>query len=180
MDVGDPSTDLLLETVYEELRRLAAYHLSGERKNFSLQATALVHEVYLRLAPQKSAHWRDRTHFLSLASEMMRRVLVDQARARMREKRGGGAANVSLAEASELGNGRDIEVLHLDLAMGRLAEIDPRKAKLVQFRYFGGLTIEEIAEVLGTSVATAERDWRFSRAFLRRELGSTERSQEGV
>jgi RNA polymerase sigma factor (TIGR02999 family) len=167
MSVPEP----LLASVYDELRRLAAYQLSSEQRGHTLQATALVHEAYLRLAGQSGGQWQDRRHFIAVASEMMRRVLVDHARARQRIKRGSGMANVSLSEAMELVDGRDVEVLDLDRALNRLAEVDPRKARLVELRYFGGLTMEESAEVLGASSATLERDWRFARAFLRRELG---------
>ena len=161
-----------LTAVYNELRRLAAYQLKGERRGHSLQATALVHEAYLRLSGQEGAEPKDRGHFIAIAAEMMRRVLVDHARARLRLKRGSGVANVSLSEAMELADGRDVEVLDLDRALLRLAEVDARKARLVELRYFGGLTMEECAEVLHASVPTLERDWRFSRAFLRRELGA--------
>ncbi|MDQ2946431.1 MAG: sigma-70 family RNA polymerase sigma factor [Acidobacteriota bacterium] len=170
MGVPEP----LLTAVYDELRRLAAYQLSGEQRGHTLQATALVHEAYLRLAGQNAGQWQDRRQFISVAAEMMRRVLVDHARARLRIKRGSGMVNVSLSEATELVDGRDVEVLDLDRALTRLAEVDPRKARLVELRYFGGLTMEESAEVLGASIPTLERDWRFSRAFLRRELGSPE------
>ena len=155
--------------MYQELRRLAAYHLNRERPNHTLQATALVHEAYLRLAPQ-NPDLGDRVQFIAGASLMMRRVLVDHARSHVREKRGGGLERVSLSEASELRSGRTVEVLDLDGALAELAKVDPRKAKLVELRYFGGLTMEESARVLGTSLATAERDWKFSRAFLLREL----------
>jgi RNA polymerase sigma-70 factor (ECF subfamily) len=165
--------ETLLASVYEELRRLAAYQLSGEQRFHTLQATALVHEAYLRLAGQSGGHWQDRRHFIAIASEMMRRVLVDHARARQRLKRGSGMSNVSLSEAMELADGREVEVLDLDRALTRLAEVDARKARLVELRYFGGLTMDECAEVLGSSSATLERDWRFSRAFLRNELGAT-------
>jgi RNA polymerase sigma-70 factor (ECF subfamily) len=165
------ASESILNTVYGELRRLAAYHLGRERPGHSLQATALVHEAYLRLAGQENAPWHNRNQFIALASQMMRRVLVDHARARLRDKRAGGLTKVSLSEASGLIGERDVEVLDLDLALGRLGEIDPRKAKLVELRYFGGLTTEEAAETLGISLATAERDWKFSRAFLIRELG---------
>src|ERR1035441_3681792 len=137
--------DSILNGVYDELRRLAAYHLRQERPDHSLQATALVHEAYLRLSVQDQSQWRDRTQFVAVASQMMRRVLVDHARARVREKRGGGLWKVSLSEAAELADGRDVEVLDLDAALVRLADIDERKAKLVELRYFGGLTMEEAA-----------------------------------
>ncbi len=165
-----PEEDASLSIVYDELRRLAAFQLHRERPNHTLQATALVHEAYLRLAHQDSP-WSGRVHFIAQASLMMRRVLVDHARAHLREKRGGGLEKISLSEAAELGNGRTVEILDLDRALERLAQVDPRKAKQVELRYFGGLTMEESAEVLGTSLATAERDWKFSRAFLLRELG---------
>jgi RNA polymerase sigma-70 factor, ECF subfamily len=165
-----PDEDTALASVYDELRRLAAFHLNRERPNHTLQATALVHEAYLRLAEQYSPRC-DRIHFIAQASLMMRRVLVDYARAHLRDKRGGGWEKVTLSEAAELQDGRAVEVLDLDRALERLAEADPRKAKLVELRYFGGLTMEEAAQVLGTSLATAERDWKFARAFLLRELG---------
>jgi len=165
-------TETVLNTVYDELRRLAAYHLGKERGAHSLQATALVHEAYLRLAGQEHSHWQNRAQFIAVASQMMRRVLVDHARVRLSEKRGGGLEKVSLSEASELAAGREVEVLDLDAALGRLAEVDPRKTRLVELRYFGGLNTEEAAEVLGISLATAERDWKFARAFLIRELGT--------
>ncbi len=162
--------DQTLAGVYDELRRLAAFHLNQERPNHTLQATALVHEAYLRLA-QQHASWNDRVHFIAQASVMMRRVLVDHARTHLREKRFGGLHQVSLSEAAEIGGGQPVEILDLDRAVGELAKVDPRKAKLVELRYFGGLTMEESAQVTGTSLATAERDWKFSRAFLLRELG---------
>ena len=165
-----PDEDTALASVYHELRRLAAFHLNRERPNHTLQATALVHEAYLRLAGQQSPGC-DRVQFIAQASLMMRRVLVDYARAHLRDKRGGGWEKVTLSEAAELQDGRTVEVLDLDRALERLAEADPRKAKLVELRYFGGLTMEEAAQVLGASLATAERDWKFARAFLLRELG---------
>ena len=156
--------------VYDELRRLAAYHLNRERPDHTLQATALVHEAYLRLAQQESPSC-DRVQFIAQASIMMRRVLVDHARAHLRDKRGGGLQKLSLSEAAELREGRTVEVLDLDCALGELAKVDVRKSRLVELRYFGGLTMEESAQVLGISLATAERDWKFSRAFLLHELG---------
>lgn len=161
----------LLASVYEDLRRLAAHQLRREQGSHTLQATALVHEAWLRLDGQAAENWQNRAQFIAVAAEMMRRVLVDHARARLRVKRGSGAVKVSLSEATELADGREVEVLDLDRALHRLAEVDARKAKLVELRYFGGLTIEEAAAAAGSSPATAERDWRFARAFLRRELG---------
>ena len=161
----------LLPSVYEDLRRLAAHQLAREKGGHTLQATALVHEAWMRLAGQAGGNWQNRVQFIAVAAEMMRRVLVDHARARLRVKRGSGAVRVSLSEAMELSNGREVEVLDLDRALNRLAKVDARKAKLVELRYFGGLTVEEAAAAAGSSPATAERDWRFARAFLRRELG---------
>jgi RNA polymerase sigma-70 factor (ECF subfamily) len=161
----------LLASVYEDLRRVAAHQLAREQGGHTLQATALVHEAWIRLAGQAGENWENRTQFIAVAAEMMRRVLVDHARARLRVKRGSGAVKVSLSEAMELSNGREVEVLDLDRALHRLAQVDPRKAKLVELRYFGGLTVEEAAVAAGSSPATAERDWRFARAFLQRELG---------
>src|SRR5581483_3836487 len=149
------NTDAVLNAVYDELRRLAAYQLANERSGHSLQPTALVHEAYLRLAGQENSQWQNRSQFVAVASQMMRRVLVDHARARLREKRGSGLANVSLSEAAEI-MGRDVEVLDLDVAMSRLSQVDSRKARLVELRYFGGLTTDEAAGVLGVSIATAE------------------------
>jgi RNA polymerase sigma factor (TIGR02999 family) len=128
MSVPEP----LLASVYDELRRLAAYQLGSERRGHTLQATALVHEAYLRLAGQSGGQWHDRLHFIRVASETMRRVLVDHARSRLRNKRGGGVAHVSLSEAMELVDGREVEVLDLDRALNRLAQADPRKARLVE------------------------------------------------
>jgi RNA polymerase sigma-70 factor (ECF subfamily) len=169
-NVGTPDENTVLSGVYDELRRLAAFHLNRERRDHTLQATALVHEAYLRLV-QQNPQWSDRVQFIAQASLMMRRVLVDHARARLRDKRGGGWHKLSLSEAAELGGGRTVELLDLDCALEELAKVDARKARLVELRYFGGLTMEESALVLGTSLATAERDWKFSRAFLLRELG---------
>lgn len=162
--------DTVLSGVYHELRKLAAFHLKSERANHTLQATALVHEAYLRLG-QQNASACDRVHFIAQASLMMRRVLVDYARAHHRAKRGGGLQRLSLSEAAGLGDTRTFEILDLDHALGKLTEVDARKAKLVELRYFGGLSMEESAQVLDLSLATAERDWKFSRAFLLRELG---------
>ena len=163
---GGGETDTLLDSVYDELRRLAAYQLNRERPNHTLQATALVHEAYLRLAAQENSKWSGRVHFIAMASEMMRRVLVDYAREHLREKRGGGLDKLSLSEAAELVGGRDVELLDLDRALGRLAEIDPRKAKLVELRYFGGLTyrggVGSARHIVGDGRARLEILPRFS------------------
>ena len=170
---GDQAAiDRVCSELYTELHGMAARYLRAERGGRTLQATALVHEAYLRLAEQDKSQWHSRTQFVAVASQMMRRVLVDHARARLSDKRGGGLERISLSEAAELAVRRDVDVLDLDRALERLAEVDPRKAKLVELRYFGGLTMEEAADLLGKSLATAERDWKFSRAFLIRELGA--------
>jgi RNA polymerase sigma factor (TIGR02999 family) len=158
--------DRLLPTVYDELRHLAAAKLSAERAGHTLQPTALVHEAYLRLIEQHSVDWRDRAQFLGLAAEMMRRILVNHARDRNALKRGGGAEKVTINAALGLAAGDDLDVRDIDAALTRLAELDARKARVVELRFFAGLTTEEIAEVVGTSTATIERDWRFARAWL--------------
>jgi RNA polymerase sigma factor (TIGR02999 family) len=162
--------DSLSATVYGELRRIAAAHLKREPSGHTLQPTALVHEVYMRLLGQDANRWNDRSHFLAIASKMMRRVLVDHARMRLRDKRGGGLVQVTLSAAENEGTSWHAEVLDVDRALTRLAEMDESKARLVELRYFGGLTMEEAATALQLSLSTAERNWRLSRAFLVREL----------
>jgi RNA polymerase sigma factor (TIGR02999 family) len=163
---GDKAAlDRLLPLVYDELRRIAARHLERERPGHTLQPTALVHEAYFRLIDQRQVDWRNRAQFLGLAAEMMRRILVNHARDRAALKRGGGLTRVSLTEALDA-PGPDVDLGDLDDALRRLAEHDPRKARLVELRFFGGLTNAEAAEVLAVSVATVERDWSFARAWL--------------
>ncbi len=161
--------DLLIPLVYEELRQVAARHLAVERSDHTLQSTALVHEAYARLV---GVHipWQDRAHFFAVASGTMRRILVDHARARRAEKRGGGAVPVTLQEGL-MGKETPADgLLELDDALRRLAAMDSRKERVVELRYFGGLNAGEIAEVLKVGVATVQRDLRFARAWLRREL----------
>jgi len=160
----------LMPIVYAELRRLASYHLRRERGNHTLQATALVHEAYLRLVAQTGARWENRNQFVSVASRLMRRVLVDYSRSHDAAKRGGGAGKVFLEEAAVAGQGRPAEVVALDDALTRLAELDPQQARLVELRFFGGLSIEETAAVLGTSPATVKRHWNVAKAWLAREI----------
>lgn len=159
------SLDRLLPLVYEELRRIAARHLERERPDHTLQPTALVHEVYFRLIDQRQVDWRNRAQFLGIAAEMMRRILVNHARERAARKRGGGWRKVTLTEALDQ-PGSDVDIEGLDEALRRLAGHDARKARLVELRFFGGLTMAEAAEVLEISPATAERDWKFARAWL--------------
>lgn len=156
--------------VYRELRRLAAHYLRGERKDHTLQPTALVHEAYLRVLDMRHIDWQNRAHFIGLAAQMMRRVLVDHARARDAGKRGGGARPVSLSEADTLMPAINPDLLALGEALDRLEEAYPEKGRVVELRFFGGLSIEETAKVLGVSTPTVERDWRFAKAWLHAAL----------
>lgn len=163
--------DRLMPMVYDELRRLAKSYLRGERHQISLQPTALVHEAYLLLAAQsQQVSWENRAQFFGLAARMMRNILVDHARARQAEKRGGGELRVSLAAADRIGQEPEVELLALDDALNRLAEFSPQHSRIVELRFFGGLTIPETAEAMGLSHATVERHWSFARAWLRNEL----------
>jgi RNA polymerase sigma factor (TIGR02999 family) len=166
-----PSSPTLFPLLYTELRRVARRHLALERPGHTLQATALVHEVYLRLVPQTEATWEDRGKFVGIAAHVMRQILVEHARSRGRLKRGGGAERLPLEEdVADVSAGAD-RWEELDRALDRLAGIDPRRAKVVELRYFGGMTVEEAARTLGVSEKTVKRDWSFARAWLRRELG---------
>ncbi len=162
-------TDIML-FVYRDLRRLAAYHLGHERADHTLQTTALVHEAYLRLVRQKGVRWRNRLHFLAVASQMMRRILVDYARARGFAKRGGRARLLPLDEAMEVSDERAAELVALDDALNVLARLNKRESRIVELRFFGGLSIEETAEALGISPGTVMREWTFAKAWLKREL----------
>ena len=158
--------DQMLPVLYEELHRLASHYLSREGTGHTLQPTALVHEAYLRLVDQRRVDWRNRAQFLGLAANMMRRILVNHARERTAQKRGGGAAAVSLSLVEAPSGRPDVELIALEDALQRLAALDERKSKVVELKFFGGLTIEEIAEVLQISGATVEREWAFARAWL--------------
>jgi len=164
--------DGLLPVVYDELRRLAKSHLRHERADHTLQPTALVHEAYLRLIDQRSVDWRDRAQFFGIAAEMMRRILVNHARERRAMKRGGGMTHVSLDEAVDFFDQRDVDLVVLDEALSDLASLDPEQGKIVELRFFGGLTIEETADVLEVSPATVKREWSMARTWLRREMTS--------
>jgi RNA polymerase sigma factor (TIGR02999 family) len=161
----------LFPKVYDELRGLAAKHIRRERHQ-SLQATALVHEAYLRLIPNPNLQWQDRAHFLAIAARSMRQVLIERARARGSKKRGGKVHPVTLTDAILAEAQRPIDLVALDEALNRLGELDPKQAELVELRFFGGLTVEETAEVMGISPATVKRLWVFSKSWLRRELQS--------
>lgn len=160
----------LFPLVYEELRGLAGSYLAAERPDHTLQATALVHEAFLRLVGQEEARWESRAHFYRVAALAMRRVLVNHARDRGRLKRGGGAVRVSLDGAAEWQKAPE-ELLALDEALDRLGELDERKVQVVQLRYFGGFTVEQVGRILDVSPAQVKRDWTTARAFLLRELG---------
>jgi RNA polymerase sigma factor (TIGR02999 family) len=176
------ASEALVRLVYEELRRQAQLVLGREGDGHTLQATALVHEAWLRLIDQHGARWKNRTQFFAIAAQTMRRVLVDHARTRLALKRGGGAVQISLGDGSRVAAGSDgvpndssldaVDVIALDDALARLAIMDPAKARLVDLRYFGGLSIPEAAAVLGVSQATIGREWAIARLWLRRELAS--------
>lgn len=170
---GDPDAmERLLPAVYGELKILAASYLRRERGDHTLSPTALVHEAYLKLVDQRSINWEGRSHFFGIAAQAMRRILVDHARRRIAKKRGR-QLQVTLDTSAELaGAPPDEEVAAVDEALVRLATVDPRQARLVELRYFAGLSIEEAAEVTGVSPATVKRDWALARAWLQRELGS--------
>jgi RNA polymerase sigma-70 factor (ECF subfamily) len=158
--------DRLLTAVYRDLRRCAAAHLRRERVGDTLQPTALVHEAYLRLVRQDRAGWRNRGQFLGVASQMMRRILVDRARARNMRKRSGQWSRVALDEGAALDPARDVDVLDLDRALVELTAFDPRKSQIAELRFFGGLSLEEVGSALGLSVSTVERDWQTARVWL--------------
>jgi RNA polymerase sigma factor (TIGR02999 family) len=168
---GDAAAwDELMPLVYKELHRLAHKYMGRERPGHTLQASALVNEAYLRLIDQKNCTWQNRAHFLGIAAHIMRRILVDHARSRGYQKRGGDAVRVDVEKAMIESPTRAAEVVALDDALGILAEIDPRKSQLVELRFFGGLSIEETAEVLQVSPGTVMRDWTLAKAWLRREI----------
>ena len=162
--------DRLIPLLYDELRALAAGYLRGERESHTLQPTALVHEAFLRLVDQRTATWQNRAHFFGIAAQAMRRILADHARRRLAAKRGGGQL-VTLGDDVPLPGGSGADVVRVDEALDRLAAQDERQARVVEMRFFAGLTIEETAEVLGVSPMTVKRDWMVARAWLQRELG---------
>jgi RNA polymerase sigma factor (TIGR02999 family) len=167
---GDPEAlEKLTPIVYSELRRLARYYLKGERSDITLQTTALVNEAYLRLVDCKRMRFKDRAHFFAVSAQLMRRILVDHAR-RRNLKRGAGVQHISLDEVAVLGPERESDLIALDGAMTALARFDARKARVVELRFFGGLSLEETAEVLNISAITVMRDWSSARAWLYREI----------
>jgi RNA polymerase sigma factor (TIGR02999 family) len=169
-DGDQAALDKLTPLVYAELRRLARGYMFGERPGHTLQTTALINEAYLRLIDWKNVRWQGRAHFFGVAAQVMRRILVDFARARHYAKRGGTAQQVSLDEAITIHEDRSAELIALDEALKSLAEIDPRKSQIVELRFFGGLSAKETAEALKVSLRTVEREWNSARAWLYREL----------
>jgi len=168
---GDKAAlDRVIPLVYEELRRLAHRQMRRERVGDTFQTTALVNEAYLRLIDYERVRPRDRSHFLAIAAQAMRRILIERARGRQSAKRGSGAPRVSLEEAADISNERAADLVALDDALTQLTVIDPRKAQIVELKYFGGLTIEETARVLGVSTPTVEREWHTARIWLHREV----------
>jgi RNA polymerase sigma factor (TIGR02999 family) len=162
--------DELMPLIYNELRRLARSHLRRERVNHTLQPTALVHEAFLRLIDQSQVNWQNRAHFFGAAARLMRQILINHAEARRAAKRGGEAERISLNDVDQFTVEQGLDLEALDEALKRLEQIDPPQSRIVELRYFSGLTIEEIAEVMGISPATVKREWSTARAWLRREL----------
>ncbi len=160
----------LMSALYPEMRRLAHFHLNDQEGRHTLQATELLHEAYFRIVDQRSADWRGKAHFMAIASRIMRRVLLDRAKRRMREKRGGGAINVSLAGIDLALAGERVDILILDKALAEMEAKDPVAAQVVEMRFFSGLTYDEVAAALGLGRATVSRRWRFARAWLYRYL----------
>jgi RNA polymerase sigma-70 factor, ECF subfamily len=164
---GNTAAEDLLPLIYTELRRQAANYLRRERVGHTLQPTALVHDAYLKLLAQRDVEWQNRAHFYGVAAQAMRRILIDHARARKRWKRGGAAAaHVTLMEHHAVQGAQELDVLALDQVLTRLADIDARQARIVELRYFGGLSVEETAEVVGISPATVKREWAMAKAWL--------------
>jgi len=162
--------DQLMPVVYDELRRQAARYLRREQAGNTLQTTALIHEAYVRLVDQRNVQWQNRAHFFGIAAQMMRRILVDHARAKKRVKRGGSDVRVSLGDETVAVKGQDLDLIALDEALERLAQIDEQQSRVVELRFFSGLTVEETAEVMGISKATVKRDWSMAKAWLHREI----------
>lgn len=164
--------EALMPLVYDELRRLAGSYLRRERIDHTLQPTALVNEAYLRLAAQRDVQWKDKGHFFAITAQLMRRVLVDHARSHLSEKRGRGAAKVPLEGVLAMAKEQPSDLLTLDESLHRLAQVDCRQAQIVEMKVFGGLSVEDIAGLLGISPATVKRDWSMARAWLAREIGA--------
>ena len=169
-DGDEAALQQLIPIVHEELRRLARRQMAGERPGHTLEPTALVNEAYLRLVNLKQMQWQDRAHFFSMAARLMRRILVDFARSRGYQKRGGGARQVSFTQALDVADDQAMDVVALNDALQALADVDERKSRVVELRFFGGLSVEETAEVLKVSRETVKRDWQFAKMWLLRQL----------
>jgi len=164
------AVEKLVPLVYHELKRLARSYMRRERNDHTLQATALVHEAYLKLVEQRSVDWQSRAHFFGIAAQVMRRILIDHARGHLRDKRGGGVRPVPLEENLAFAPGQSLELIRLDQALDRLAKLDQRQSRIVELRYFGGLSVEETAEFLRISPKTVKRDWSVAKAWLHGEM----------
>jgi RNA polymerase sigma-70 factor, ECF subfamily len=169
-DGDENALEKLIPHVERELHRIAHYHMAREDKTHTLQTTALVNEAYLKLIDQ-NVRWRNRAHFFAIASKLMRRILLDHARTQLRTKRGGGAQHLTLTEVEGRSDERSVDLIVLDQALDKLAEIDPQKTQIVEMRYFGGLSVDEVAEVLKVAPGTVARHWAMAKAWLRREIG---------
>ena len=173
---GDEAVlEQLIPLVHDELHRIARRCMAGERAGHSLQATALVNEAYLRLIDVRRVNWQNRAHFLAMAARLMRRVLVDAARAKGYQKRGGGAVRVTFAEDLPVADVSNCDIAAIDAALQELSAVDPRKGRVVELKFFGGLTVEEMADVLKISSQTVMRDWKFAKAWLSRALAESRR-----
>jgi RNA polymerase sigma factor (TIGR02999 family) len=168
--------DALVPVVYKELRRIAHCELRKERPNHTLQSTALVHEAYFRLVGQNLPQWESRTHFYAIAAQLMRQILVDYARRRRASKRGSGVCMLTLDDAMVLPQRENVDVVAIDDALNTLAEVDPRQSRVVELRFFAGLSLEEISQVMGIATATVQRDWTAARAWLHREISRRPRT----
>ena len=171
---NEDAASKLIPLVYAELRRLAGAYMRRERSDHTLQPTALVNEAYLKLVEQRSVDWKGRSHFFGIAAQLMRRILVDHARGHLRDKRGGGQQPVPIDEALVFAPEQSQELIRLDQALERLTQLDPRQAKIVELRFFGGLTVEQTAEVLGISEKTVKRDWSMAKSWLHGELKTSD------
>lgn len=176
---GDPEApDKLMPLVYDELRRIASQYLRRERADHTLQPTALVHEAYLKLVDQQRVSWQNRAHFFAIAAQAMRRILVSYARQHLAAKRGGPRQRLTLDEAMGAAQQREVDLIALDEAMTNLEAIDPQQSRIIELRFFGGLSVEETAQVIGVSPATVKREWTMARAWLHRRMSATSEANE--
>jgi RNA polymerase sigma factor (TIGR02999 family) len=174
-DGDQTALDRLIPLVYQELRRLAHHYMKQERREHTLQTTALVNEAYLKLVDHNGMHWQNRAHFLAVAAQAMRRILVDHARTRDALKRGGGLAMMDLDEAASVADTQAAELLALNDALDQLAQLDPRKSRIVELRYFGGMTVDETAEVVGLSPTSVNREWKSAKTWLLKTMSQQDK-----